>query len=72
LDCGTGGNAFVWFIRICSIPIARSFQALYAFPQDLNLPIEGVIHFASYFEYFAAVRLHGLRPCFYIPQPLGL
>jgi predicted nucleic acid-binding protein len=24
LNCGTGGNAFVWFIRICSIPIARS------------------------------------------------
>jgi len=26
LNCGTGGNAFVWFIRICSIPIARSIN----------------------------------------------
>jgi hypothetical protein len=24
--CGAGGNAFVWFIRICSIPVARSIN----------------------------------------------
>jgi hypothetical protein len=27
MNGGTGGNAFVWFIRICSIPIARSDDA---------------------------------------------